>query len=55
MPTKTIQLYEIHAKFTIRKDDWEKDQLEMTEEKIRDKIEAGIEIPIEDIQIKIIK
>jgi hypothetical protein len=58
MPTKTIHVYEIRAIFTIRKEDWELEESrcgQMTESKIRERIESGIELPIENIKISVKK
>jgi len=53
MKIKTIDLYEIEVKILIRKDFWDAENEEMNKEIIRDKIQCGIEVPIENITVVI--
>lgn len=56
MPKKTIEVYEITAIFTIQKKYWDTDNTaEISEEIIKNRIQQGIETPLEDIKIKIEK
>jgi hypothetical protein len=63
MPKKTIETYEIKAKIIIRKDylkrDFEdvKDSFNMENLKalLKDRIEMGIETPVEEIDVEIIE
>jgi hypothetical protein len=53
MKIKTIDLYEIEVKILIRKDFWDAENEKMNKEAVRDKIQCGIEVPIEDINVVI--
>ena len=55
LPKKTIECYEVTAIFTIRKSYWDIDNDKIDEEIIKDRIQQGIEVPLEDICVKIIK
>jgi len=55
MPKKLIDCYEITVKFSIQKKDWDADNDKISKELIADKIQQGIETPLEDISVSIIK
>jgi len=55
MPTRSIEFYEITAKFSIRKKYWDIDNKTIDANILTDKIQQGIEVPIEDIHIQIQK
>lgn len=55
MPKKMIETYEITAIFTIRKNYWDIDNEKMNEDIIKDKIQQGIEVPLEDIKVGIVR
>jgi hypothetical protein len=49
----TIDIYEVEIKMSIRKKYWDADNETMTKELLKDKIQQGIEVPIEDINVVI--
>jgi hypothetical protein len=53
MPTITYETYEVDVKMIIIKKYWDKDCGKMTINKIKDKIQQGIEVPIEEVSVKI--
>lgn len=46
-----IEVYEVDVKMTIRKKYWDADNKVMNANIIKDKIQQGIEVPIEDIDV----
>lgn len=55
MVVKTIECYTINIKLLIRKDYWDDENLTTNNKIIAEKIQCGLEIPIEQIDIKIMK
>jgi len=55
VPSKSVEYYKINAEFLIRKDYWHLQFKKVPSVKfIQDKIqEGGIEVPIEDVKVKI--
>lgn len=53
MPKKTIEFYEVIVKFTVRQKYWIADNGVMTREVVADKIQQGVEVPIEDVEVTI--
>lgn len=51
MSRKVIELYEIEVKMSIRKDFWDGENDTISADIIHDKIQQGIEIPIESIKV----
>jgi hypothetical protein len=49
----TIDVYEVEIKMSIRKKYWDTDNGIMTKEILKDKIQQGIEVPIENINVEI--
>jgi hypothetical protein len=49
----TIDVYEVEIKMSIRKKYWDTDNGIMTKEILKDKIQQGIEVPIENISAEI--
>jgi len=54
MVKKLVEFYEIEAKFSIRKDYWDADNEKISPKIISEKIQSGIEVPIEkEIEVHI--
>jgi hypothetical protein len=51
MVTKVIDYYEISIKLLIAKKYWNADNAVMNKEIIADKVQQGLEVPIEDINV----
>lgn len=58
MPKRTINVYEVNVSFTVEKKLWkmEEDRCgKLTAEVIEDRIQQGIEVPIDGCKIKIVE
>jgi hypothetical protein len=53
MPTITYETYEVDVKMIIIKKYWDKDCGKMSMKQIKERIQNGIEVPIEEISVKI--
>jgi hypothetical protein len=55
MPKKELDFYEVYVNFKVRKDYWHADNDKMNSRLIIDKVQSGIEVPIEDVEVKIVE
>lgn len=55
MVIKTIDCYEVIIKMLIRKDYWYESNGDMTKKMIEEKVQQGIEVPIDEIGVTIKK
>lgn len=60
MPKKTVEFYEIHVKMSIRKKYWDEqypdgEKVLLTPKEISERIQCGIEVPLEDVKVEILK
>ena len=51
MVERKVEFYEVEVKFLVRKDYWDADNPKMTKKLISERIQSGIECPIEDIVV----
>ena len=55
MPKQLVDFYQVNVSFKVRKDYWDIDNPKISPKIIESKIQAGIEVPIDDCKIDIIK
>jgi hypothetical protein len=53
MVERKVEFYEVDVKFLVRKKYWDADNPKMTKKLIEQKIQSGVEVPIEDVVVVI--
>jgi hypothetical protein len=51
MVKKVVDYYEVNVKMLIRKDFWDADNPEISNELVASKVQSGIEVPIESMDV----
>lgn len=54
MPKRMMDFYDVTVRFTVMKRYWLAEYPKMTGEIVKDKVQQGIEIPIEDIDVRVV-
>jgi hypothetical protein len=53
MVVRDVEFYEVEVKFLVRKCYWDLDNPKMTKKLVADKVQQGLEVPLENIVVRI--